>query len=96
MRKKKTKYIPTIFHSAEDILNHLMYDTVYRFDKYTRPEFRGYDYIHQQQKVTWLEGGGVLIENLELTYGEKLFNAAPEDFRKQVVIEYNEWFRWLV
>ena len=61
-----------------------------------RGEYRGYDYIHQQQKVTWLEGGGVLIENLELTYGEKLFNAAPEDFRKQVVIEYNEWFRWLV
>lgn len=96
MKKKKKKKTNYIFHSAEDILNHLKYDTVYRFDKYTRPEFRGYDYIHNQQKVTWLEGGGVLIENFELTYGEKLFNEAPEDFRKQIVIEYNEWFRWLV
>ena len=106
MRKKKTKYIQTIFHSAEDILNHLKYDTVYRFDKYTRPEFRGYDYIHQQQKVTWLEGGGVLIENLELTYGEKLFNDIKlvherkmqfSDFiRKWYVEQYDDTFRYKI
>lgn len=83
-------------YNVENILNHLKYDTVYRFDKYTRPEFRGYDYIHQHQKVSWLKGGSVLIENFELTYGEKLFNASPEYIRKRVVIEYNEWFRWLV
>ncbi len=94
-RKKKQKYVPVDYRD-EDILNHLKYDTVYRFDKYTRPDFRHYEYIHQQTVVTWNADGSVTIKNLELTEGEKLFNAAPECVRKRVWIEYNEWFRWFV